>query len=77
MAAILLPLGLYGGNRKTKLPLRPNTEIHTAEGHFGNLRCRTIGQMPGDRTVRSLDARHAIPTCVLYFEVSGLRRCHT
>jgi hypothetical protein len=30
--------------------------------------------MPGDRTLRSLDASHAIPTCVLRFEVSGLRR---
>jgi hypothetical protein len=30
--------------------------------------------MPGDRTVRSLDASHAIPTRVLRFEVSGLRR---
>jgi hypothetical protein len=32
--------------------------------------------MPGDRTLHSLDAGHAIPTCVLRFEVSGLRR-HT
>jgi hypothetical protein len=31
--------------------------------------------MPGDRTLRSLDASHAIPTRVLRFEVSGLRRC--
>jgi hypothetical protein len=30
--------------------------------------------MPGDRTQRSLDASHAIPTRVLRFEVSGLRR---
>jgi hypothetical protein len=30
--------------------------------------------MPGDRTMRSLDASHAIPTRVLRFEVSGLRR---
>jgi hypothetical protein len=30
--------------------------------------------MPGDRTLRSLDASHAIPTHVLRFEVSGLRR---
>jgi hypothetical protein len=28
--------------------------------------------MPGDRTLRSLDASHAIPTRVLCFEVSGL-----
>jgi hypothetical protein len=30
--------------------------------------------MPGDRTLRSLDASHAIPTRVLRFEVSGLHR---
>jgi hypothetical protein len=34
----------------------------------------TIGRMPGDRTLRSLDASHAIPTRVLRLEVSGLRR---
>jgi hypothetical protein len=30
--------------------------------------------MPGDRTLLSLDASHAIPTCVLHFEDSGLCR---
>jgi hypothetical protein len=30
--------------------------------------------MPGNRTQRSLDASHAIPTRVLRFEVSALRR---
>jgi hypothetical protein len=30
--------------------------------------------MPGDRTLRSLDASHAIPTRVLCFEVSRLHR---
>jgi hypothetical protein len=32
MIVILSPLGLYVGNRKTKLPLSPNTRIHTPEG---------------------------------------------
>jgi hypothetical protein len=32
--------------------------------------------MPGDRTLRSLDASHVIPTRVLRFEVSRLC-CHT
>jgi hypothetical protein len=32
--------------------------------------------MPGDRTLLSFDASHAIPMCVLCFEDSGLRR-HT
>jgi hypothetical protein len=49
IAAILSPLGLYGGNRKTKLPLRPNTRIHAPEGPFGKLCRRTIGRMPNDR----------------------------
>jgi hypothetical protein len=30
--------------------------------------------MAGDRTLLSLGASHAIPTCVLRFEDSGLRR---
>jgi hypothetical protein len=30
--------------------------------------------MPGDRTLRSLDASHAIPTCVLRFKDSRMRR---
>jgi hypothetical protein len=37
MAAILSPLSLYGGNRKTKLPLLRNTRIHAPEGHVGIL----------------------------------------
>jgi hypothetical protein len=30
--------------------------------------------MPGDHNLLSLDARHAIPMCVLHFEDSGMRR---
>jgi hypothetical protein len=30
--------------------------------------------MPGDHTLLSLDASHVIPTCVLRFKDSGLRR---
>jgi hypothetical protein len=33
-----------------------------------------IGRMPGDRTLLSLDASHAIPTRVLHFEDSGLHQ---
>jgi hypothetical protein len=40
------------------------------EGEFGNLCHRSIGQMPGDRNLLSLDTSFAIPTCVLRFEVS-------
>jgi hypothetical protein len=44
------------------------------EGGFGILDVFSIGRMPGDRTLRSLDASLAIPTRVHRFEVSGLRR---
>jgi hypothetical protein len=56
MTAILSPLGLYGGHRKAKLPLLHNSRIHTLEGHFGKSLRSTIGQMPDDRTLLSLDA---------------------
>jgi hypothetical protein len=44
------------------------------EGEIGNLCHRSIGRMPGDRNLLSLSASLAIPTRVLRFEVSGLRR---
>jgi hypothetical protein len=74
MAAILSPLSLYGGSRKTKLLLLHNTRIHTPEGHFGNSRCSTIRRMLDDRTSLSLDASLVIPTRVLRFEVSRRAR---
>jgi hypothetical protein len=43
-------------------------------GGFGSLQIFSIGRMPGDRTLLSLDASLAIPTRVLRFEDSGLRR---
>jgi hypothetical protein len=44
------------------------------EGEIGNLCHRSIGRMPGDRKLLSLDASLAMPTRVLRFEDSGLRR---
>jgi hypothetical protein len=44
------------------------------EGKIGNLCHHSIGRMPGDRNLLSLDASLAIPTRVLCFEDSGLRR---
>jgi hypothetical protein len=44
------------------------------EGEIGNLCHRSIGRMPDDRNLLSLDASLAIPTRVLRFEFSGLRR---
>jgi hypothetical protein len=74
MAAILSPLSIYGGNRKTKLHLLHNTRIHAPEGNFGNSRRNTIGRMPGDRTSLNIDASLAIPTCVLRFKACRCAR---
>jgi hypothetical protein len=74
MAAILSPLGLYGGNQKSKMPLLANQGCMPLEGEFRNLCHRSIGRMPSDANLLSLDASLAIPTCVLRFEVFGLRR---
>jgi hypothetical protein len=74
MAAILSPLGLYEGNRKFKIFLLANLRYMPLEGEIGNLCHRSIGRMPGDRNMLSLNVSLAIPTCVLRFEVSGLHR---
>jgi hypothetical protein len=74
MAAILSPHGLYGGNRKSKIPLLNNKGYTPLKGGFGSLQIFFIGRMPDDRTLLSLDASHAIPTHVLRFKVSGLCR---
>jgi hypothetical protein len=71
MAIILSLLGFYGGNQKMKLPLLHNTRIHAPEGHFGKSRRSTIGRMPSDRTLLSLDASLAILMRVFRFEVYG------
>jgi hypothetical protein len=76
MAAILSPLGLYGGNRKTKLPLRPNFRIRTTECTLGIFVFAPSDRCPATANLLSLDASLAIPTRVLCFEVSGLR-CRT
>jgi hypothetical protein len=44
------------------------------EGEIGNLCHRSIGRMPGDRNLLSLDASLVIPTHVLRLEVSELHR---
>jgi hypothetical protein len=74
MTAILSPLGLYGGNRKSKMPLLANSGYMPLKGGFGSLQIFSIGRMLRDRTLLSLDTSHAIPTRVLRFEDSGLRR---
>jgi hypothetical protein len=43
-------------------------------GNFGRLEAFSIGRMPGDRNLLSLDASLVIPMRVLRLEDSGLRR---
>jgi hypothetical protein len=77
LADILSPHGLYGGNRKSKIPLLNNYGYKPLKGGFGSLQIFSIGRMPSDRTSRSLDASLAIPTCVVRFEASGALRPQT
>jgi hypothetical protein len=74
VAAILSPHGLYGANRKSKIPFPNNKEYKPLKGGFESLQVFSIGRMPGDRNLLSLDASLAIPTRVLRFEDFGLRR---
>jgi hypothetical protein len=77
LAAILSPLGLYGGNQKSKIPLRPKLRYTPTKGTLGICLRNTIGRMPGDLTSRSLDASLAIPTRVLRLEAFGALRPQT
>jgi hypothetical protein len=72
LVAILSPHGLYGGNRKSKIPFPSNKGYKPLKGGFGSLQAFSIGRMPVDRNLVSLDASLAIPTRVLRFEDSGL-----
>jgi hypothetical protein len=74
MATILSPLGLYGGNRNSKIPLLTNLGYKPTKGTLGICLHSTIGRMPSDLTSSSLDASLAIPTRVLRFEASGALR---
>jgi hypothetical protein len=53
------------------MPILNNNGYKPLKGGFGSLQIFSIGRMPGDRTLLSLDSSHAIPTRVLRFEVSG------
>jgi hypothetical protein len=77
MAAILSPHVLYGGNRKSKIPLLNNLGYKPTKGTLGICLRSTIGRMPSDRTPRSLDASLAIPMRVLRFEAFGALRPQT
>jgi hypothetical protein len=58
----------------SKIHLLNNKGYKPLKGGFGSLQIFSIGRMPGDRTLLSLDASLSIPTRVLRFEDSGLRR---
>jgi hypothetical protein len=73
LAAILSPLGLYGGNRKSKIPFSKNYGYKPLKGG-GRLEAFSIGRMPSDHNLLTLDASLAIPTRVLRIKDSGLCR---
>jgi hypothetical protein len=68
-------MGYMDATESLKYPFLTTTDT-SPKGCFGSLQAFSIEQMPGDRNLLSLDASHAIPTHVLRFEDSGLRR-HT
>jgi hypothetical protein len=59
---------------KSKIPFPNNYGQKPLKGGFGSLQAFSIRRMPDDRNLLSLDASLAIPTRVLRFEDSGLRR---
>jgi hypothetical protein len=90
MAAILSPLGLYGGNRKAKLPLRTNTRIHAprstlrifvvapSDGCLATAPC--VASMPAMRFRRESSTSKS-PDCVVEHRsdpsVRPVRCCYT
>jgi hypothetical protein len=50
---------------KSKMPLRPKLGYTPTKGTLGICLHNTIGWMPGNRTLRSLNASLAIPTRIL------------
>jgi hypothetical protein len=70
LADILSPLGLFRGNRKSKMPLLANQGYMPLEGEFGNFVIAPSDGCPVTANLLSLGARLAIPTRVLRFEVS-------
>jgi hypothetical protein len=67
-------MGIYGGTKKTKLPLLNNQGYEPLKGEFGSLQIFSTDQMPSDRNLLSLDASLAILTRVLRFEASRRQR---
>jgi hypothetical protein len=67
-------MGYMEASLNSKILLRPKLGYTPTKGTLGICLRNTIGRMPDDRNLLSLDASLAIPTCVLRFEASGLRR---
>jgi hypothetical protein len=74
IAAILSPHALYGGTESLKYPYLITRDISPSRAVLEVFKFFSIGRMPGDRTLLSLDASHAILTRVLRFEDSGRAR---
>jgi hypothetical protein len=74
MAAIISLLGLYGGNRKTKLLLLHKLGYTPLKGSLRNICLSTIRRMSGDRTSLSLDVSLAVPTCSSVLKPLGALR---
>jgi hypothetical protein len=74
MDDILSPLGYMEATRKTKLPLRPKLGYTPTKGTLEIVFVTPSDRCPATANLLSLDASLAIPTRVLRFEDSGLRR---
>jgi hypothetical protein len=63
-------MGYMEATESLKYPylITRDTSPSSLKGDFGSLCHRSIGRMPGDRNLLSLDASLAIPTRVLSFE---------
>jgi hypothetical protein len=67
VAAILSPLGLYGGNRKMKLSLLHERKIHNPQGKYGQDLVFLIKRPRLLRSLRPSDAIPAIPPRVPWY----------
>jgi hypothetical protein len=67
-------MGYMEATESLKYPYLITRDTSPSRAVFGSLQIFSIGRMPGDRTLLSLDTSLAIPMRVLHFEVSGLRR---
>jgi hypothetical protein len=63
-------MSIYGGTQNTKLPLLINKGYKPLKGEFRSLQIFSIGRMPSDCNLLSLDASLVTLTRVLRFEAS-------